>query len=55
MSISKKARWIIYPLLIGAIVYLILTQQREERNPVQREYDSWVQIENRGIKVIIAD
>ena len=45
MSYAKKARWVIYPILIGAIVYLVLTQQRDYRAPSQQDYNSWIEPE----------
>jgi len=47
MSYAKKARWVIYPILIGAIVYLVLTQQRDYRAPSQQDYNSWIEPETR--------
>jgi hypothetical protein len=47
MSYAKKARWIIYPILIGAIVYLVLTQQQDYRAPSQLDYNSWIEPETR--------
>ena len=55
MNIAKTARWIIYPILIGAIVYLVLTQQQDNRTPSQRDYNSWIEPESRGLTAQVGD
>jgi len=55
MSMSKKARWIIYPALIGAIVYLVFTQKQDYRDPSQQDYDSWIQLETRAFTAQAGD
>ena len=46
---TKKARWIFYPVLIGAIIYLVLTQQQDNRTPSQQDYNSWIEPEIRTL------
>jgi len=55
MSLAKKARWIFYPLLIGAIVYLVLTQQQDTPTPGQKDYISWIEPETRTLSAQIGD
>jgi hypothetical protein len=45
----KNARWIIYPILIGAIVYLVITQPRDQKSPLSKEYSSLIEPESREI------
>jgi hypothetical protein len=45
----KTVRWIIYPILIGAIVYLVITQPRDPRSPLSKEYSSLIEPESREI------
>jgi hypothetical protein len=45
----KIARWIIYPILIGAIVYLVVTQPRDPKSRRSAEYSSLIEAENREI------
>ncbi len=45
----KNLRWIIYPILIGAIVYLIVTQPRNPKSRMSAEYSSLIEAENREI------
>jgi hypothetical protein len=55
MKSSKKARWIFYPLIIGAIVYLVLTQQQDIPSPSQKDYNSWIEPESRSLTAQIGD
>ncbi len=52
---TKTARWIIYPILIGAIVYLILTQKHDPQPSVETDYNSWIEPENRVITAQVGD
>ncbi len=45
----KNARWIIYAILVGAIVYLVVTQPREQKAREGSEYASLIEPENRDI------
>ncbi len=45
----KTVRWIIYPILIGAIVYLVVTQPRDPKSRRSSEYSSFIEAENREI------
>jgi hypothetical protein len=45
----KTVRWIIYPILIGAIVYLVVTQPRDPKSRMSREYSSLIEPESREI------
>jgi hypothetical protein len=55
MSLSTKARWIIYPFLIGAIVYLVLTQQQDSPSSSEKDYNSWIEPETRSLSAQIGD
>ncbi len=55
MNFAKKARWIFYPLLIGAIIYLVLTQQQDSRTPSKSDYSSWIEPERRALTAQIGD
>jgi hypothetical protein len=50
MKITKTARWIFYPILIGAIVYLVATQKQDPRTKAQNDYNSWIGPEQRYLK-----
>jgi len=45
----KNPRWIIYPILIGAIVYLVVTQPRDPKSRMSTEYSSLIEAESREI------
>ena len=55
MSFAKTARWIIYPILIGAIVYLVLTQKQESRTHTNADYNSWIEPEMRVLTAQVGD
>lgn len=46
---TKTARLIFYPVIIGTIVYLVLTQEHGSHTVVQKEYISRIEVENRFI------
>jgi hypothetical protein len=48
----KTIRWIIYPFLIGAIIYLIATQPRAPKTHISSQYSSFIESQ---IKEVIAD
>jgi hypothetical protein len=52
---NKTARWIIYPVLIGAIVFLVLTQKQDSRTLANVDYNSWIEPENRVITARVGD
>lgn len=45
----KNVRWIIYPILIGAIIFLVITQPRNPKSRMSREYSSIIEPESREI------
>lgn len=45
----KTVRWIIYPILIGAIVYLVITQPRDPKSLRSTDYSSLIEAESREI------
>ena len=55
MNFAKKARWVIYPVLIGAIIYLVLTQQKNTESPSQQDYNSWIEPEKRDLTAQVGD
>jgi hypothetical protein len=52
---AKKVRWIFYPLVIGAIVVLVLTQQQGRRPRVDADYNSWIEPEQRFLTAQVGD
>ncbi len=55
MNIAKTARWIFYPLLIGAIVYLVATQKQNGRSQVDADYNSIIEPEQRYLTAQVGD
>jgi hypothetical protein len=45
----KAFRWIIYAIMVGAIVYLVITQPRDHKAREDSEYSSLIEAEKRGI------
>jgi len=54
-SWAKKARWIFYPVLIGAIVYLVLTQKQDGRSPIDADYNSTIEPGQRYLTAQVGD
>jgi hypothetical protein len=54
-SWARKMRWIFYPLLIGAIVFLVLSQKQEVRKPAGTDYNSRIETEQRYLKAQAGD
>jgi hypothetical protein len=52
---GKKARWIFYPILIGAIVYLLLTQKQDGTSQANADYNSWIEPEQRYLTAQVGD
>lgn len=48
---SKIARWVFYPLLIGSIVYLAITQNQGRQLPEKAKYNSLVETKQREMTV----
>jgi hypothetical protein len=55
MNIAKTFRWIFYPILIGAIVYLVLTQKQITRTLANTDYISWIEPEKRVLTAQVGD
>jgi hypothetical protein len=52
---AKRVRWIFYPVLIGAIVFLVLTQKQEVRAPVDGDYSSRIEPEQHYLTAQVGD
>ncbi len=48
---STAARWIFYPVLIGAIIYLVISQNQDRQAPEKKEYNSQIETKQREITV----
>ena len=55
MNIAKTARWIFYPILIGAIVYLVATQKQDGRSQVNADFNSMIEPEQRYLTAQVGD
>ena len=55
MNIAKTARWIFYPILIGAIVYLVATQKQNGRSQVNADFNSIIEPEQRYLTAQVGD
>ena len=52
---SKTARWILYPILIGAIIFLVLTQKPDSSSQINTDYNSWIEPEQRYLTAQVGD
>ncbi|UCE42954.1 MAG: hypothetical protein JSV17_08410 [Candidatus Aminicenantes bacterium] len=52
---TKKVRWIFYPIIIGAIIYLVLTQQQKSGSRVDADFNSWIEPEQRLLTAQVGD
>jgi len=55
MNFTKTVRWIFYPVLIGTIVYLVLTQEQDSHAIAHADYNSRIEVENRFIAAKAGD
>ncbi len=55
MNIAKTARWIFYPILIGAIVFLVFTQKQDKKSEAKADYNSWIEPEQSYLTAHVGD
>lgn len=55
MTFAKTARWIIYPILIGAIVYLVLIQKQDPRAIANADFNSQIEVEERSLTAEVGE